>query len=158
MQKVPNNRLLIEVISYLFILLFIYASLSKILEFKKFEIQLGKSPLLAPFSDIVARIIPAVEIGVAILLALKRTQYFALYCSFSLMIIFSTYIVIILNFSEYIPCSCGGILQNMNWTQHLFFNLSFVLLSICGILIYPVDKNYCAVKEKPKTFKRVGIN
>jgi hypothetical protein len=54
---------------------------------------------------------------------------------------FTAYIITILNFSEYIPCSCGGILQNMTWKTHLVFNIGLVLLSIAGILIETYSKN-----------------
>jgi uncharacterized membrane protein YphA (DoxX/SURF4 family) len=64
----------------------------------------------------------------------------ALYASFGLMVIFSAYIITILNFSEYVPCSCGGILENMSWRQHFWFNAGFVALGALGVLIYP-DKH-----------------
>jgi len=57
-----------------------------------------------------------------------------LYASYFLMAMFSAYIVAITRFSEYIPCSCGGVLERMNWNQHLVFNLLVVLLT--AIVIY----------------------
>jgi hypothetical protein len=34
--------------------------------------------------------------------------------------------------SPYLPCSCGGILETMNWKEHLVFNLVFVCLAALG--------------------------
>ncbi|MCC9073533.1 hypothetical protein LNQ49_18305 [Flavobacterium sp. F-65] len=34
-----------------------------------------------------------------------------------------------LNYSSYLPCSCGGILEKMSWLEHLIFNFIFVLLA-----------------------------
>jgi uncharacterized membrane protein YphA (DoxX/SURF4 family) len=64
-----------------------------------------------------------------------------LYASFFFMILFTGYIVAILRFSSYIPCSCGGILQKMSWTQHLIFNIGFLLLAVIAILLYPPQRS-----------------
>ncbi|WP_448635231.1 MauE/DoxX family redox-associated membrane protein [Pedobacter panaciterrae] len=132
-----RRNILIEIIASLFILLFVYAALSKLQDFEKFQVELGKSPILNTFSRPISVLIPVLEIIISVMLVIKRFQYFALYLSFSLMVAFSVYIVSILKFSSYIPCSCGGILENMTWTQHLIFNMGFVLLGATAILIYP---------------------
>lgn len=144
-----NRTIMAEVISALFIFLFVYAALNKMLDFEKFEVELGKSPVLNVFSRYIAFTMPVVELLIALLLIIKRFQYIALYASFSLMVIFSAYIITILNFSTYIPCSCGGILENMTWRQHLIFNMGFVVLAAIAILIYPLNiKNLSAVRGK----------
>jgi uncharacterized membrane protein YphA (DoxX/SURF4 family) len=143
--KVNNKSMsiIIDIITALFIILFVYAALSKISDFEKFKVQLGRSPLILAFAGWVAWVIPIFEVIIAVILAIKRFQLFGLYASFSLMVIFSSYIVAILKFSEYIPCSCGGILENMSWTEHLIFNSGFVLLGIIGVLLYPLnDKRF----------------
>jgi uncharacterized membrane protein YphA (DoxX/SURF4 family) len=147
-----NNKkriIVAEAISALFILLFVYAALSKIQDFEKFKVELGKSPILNAFATYVAVAVPAVEVLIALFLVMRRFQYLALYAAFSLMVMFSAYIVMILNFSSYIPCSCGGILENMTWTEHLLFNIGFVILGVIAILIYPLDiKSLSAVRGK----------
>lgn len=132
------RTIIMEVISALFILLFVYAAFSKLQDFEKFRVELGKSPLLNAFAGLTAVLVPLVELVIVVLLMLKRFQYIALYAAFSLMMLFCAYIVAILKFSDYIPCSCGGILQNMTWRQHLYFNMGFVLLGALAVLIYPV--------------------
>ncbi len=66
---------------------------------------------------------------------LPRLCLAGLYAAFSLMTMFTAYIVAILRFSDYVPCSCGGVLQNMTWNQHLVFNIAFVLLALTGIIL-----------------------
>ncbi|WP_316834742.1 MauE/DoxX family redox-associated membrane protein [Pedobacter nutrimenti] len=137
-----NKRiLLVEIISALFILLFVYAALTKLVDYQKFRIELGKSPLLNSYSRIIAVAIPGIELLISVLIAIKRFQYYVLYLAFSLMAVFSAYIVAILKFSPYIPCSCGGILQSMTWTQHLIFNVGFLSLGAIAILLYPKKTN-----------------
>ena len=43
------KNILLEFICFLFILLFVYAALSKLLVFDEFKIQIGQSPMLTPF-------------------------------------------------------------------------------------------------------------
>lgn len=126
-------QMLVEVICTLICILFLYAAVSKLLEFDKFRIQLGLSPLLSPFAGVVSVFIPAVEIVLSILVFTRKYRFVALCGSYCLMVIFSAYIVWILNFSEFIPCSCGGILENMGWRQHLVFNMIFTALCGAGV-------------------------
>jgi uncharacterized membrane protein YphA (DoxX/SURF4 family) len=132
-----NSENIRDGIAYLFVVLFLYAAASKLLDYPKFKIQLGQSPLLTRFADSVAWIIPIIEIGIAMMLATPRLRANALYAAFALMVLFTAYIVAITKFSEYIPCSCGGVLQHLSWTQHFYFNLAFIALSIIAILLNP---------------------
>lgn len=126
--------------SYLFILLFLYAAVSKLLSFETFKVQLAQSPLLSAYADIIAWLVPGIEILIAFLLVIARFRTLALYASFTLMIMFTAYIFIILNFSDFIPCSCGGVLEKLSWTQHLIFNAFFILLA--GVAVFfTVRKN-----------------
>jgi len=131
-----TRNVIAEVVSALFILLFIYASLSKVQEYDKFKLDLDKSPLLNSISNLIAVAVPIMELIIAAMLIIKQVQFIALHLAFMLMVAFSAYIMAILNFSPYVPCSCGGILENMSWNQHLAFNLLFVLLAGATILIY----------------------
>ena len=136
MKKSIFSTWVIEIISALLIILFVYAATSKFLDFQKFQVQLGQSPLLTAFAKWVAWLIPTIEIIISLLLAFSKTRLLALYASFGLMVMFTSYIITITRFSDYVPCSCGGVLQNMGWKQHLYFNLVFVLLSLVGIFLY----------------------
>jgi uncharacterized membrane protein YphA (DoxX/SURF4 family) len=119
--------------SFLFIILFVYAAVSKLFDFSSFNAQLAQSPLLTGFTGWVIWIIPTIEIMIAILLAIDHFRLMGLYAAFSLMVMFTAYIIAILNFTDYIPCSCGGVLQHMSWKTHLIFNIGFVLLAAVGI-------------------------
>ncbi|HET6255713.1 MAG TPA: MauE/DoxX family redox-associated membrane protein [Puia sp.] len=125
-----------DAISVTFILLFVYAAASKLIDFHDFRIQLGKSPLLTAFAWQVALLVPCMEIAISLFLASARWRLTGLYASFGLMVMFTAYVYYILHFASYIPCSCGGILQNMTWNQHIIFNLVFVALGAIAVLTY----------------------
>lgn len=131
---------LIEIASYLYVLLFVYASVSKILDFENFQVQLGQSPLLSAFAGVAAYAVVVGELGISLLLVIPRLRIIGLYLSVALMAMFTTYIIIILNFSSFIPCSCGGILENLGWTEHLIFNIVFVVSGAFAIVLSGIEK------------------
>lgn len=126
----------LDVIVFLFMFLFIYAAVTKLLEYDLFKAQIGKSPLITRYAAVFAWLVPLVELLVAAMLFFPRLQLMGLYCSFSLMFAFTGYIAFILTFSPYVPCSCGGILSSMGWTEHLIFNIGFTVLAVAGIALH----------------------
>lgn len=131
-----KKKIALEIICFLFILLFTYAAVTKLIDYQKFTVQIGQSPLLTDFAPILAWAVPGVELLIAGMLAVTRLRLMGLYAAFSLMVMFTAYIVAILQFSENIPCSCGGVLESMGWTEHLIFNIGFVLLGLGGIILH----------------------
>jgi hypothetical protein len=123
-----------EIICLLYVLLFVYAAVSKFLDFENFQVQLGQSPLISAYAGFLSYFIPIIEIILALLLVFLNLRLVGLYLSFFLMSLFSAYIYVILTFSPFVPCSCGGVLQNMNWHQHFYFNLGFVFLG--GLAVF----------------------
>src|SRR5690606_3278736 len=83
--------------------------------------------------------VPGMEIAIVLLLITERFRTIALYTFFTLMVMFTAYIFIILNFSDFVPCSCGGVLEKLSWTQHLIFNVVFVMLA--GLAVFLSTQN-----------------
>lgn len=126
-------------VSFFFILLFIYASASKILDFENFQVQLAQSPLLSAYAGFVSYAVIIFELLIAVLLCFKRSRLTGLYASSALMAAFTVYIFLILNYSDFVPCSCGGILEKMGWTEHLIFNCACVVMANLAIAAgYPL--------------------
>jgi hypothetical protein len=153
MKKIPSKcrQAVVPVVCYLYILLFIYAAISKLLVFENFRIQLAQSPLLSAYAGLIAPAVITIELLLALLLCFKSTRLTGLYGSMFLMIAFTVYIYIILNYSDFVPCSCGGIIENLGWTQHMIFNISFALLALAAIILTEKEKNTRAVIVTLKT-------
>lgn len=132
---VHTHIVMVQVISYLYVLLFVYSAVSKLLEFEDFRVQLAQSPLLSAFAGFVAPTVIIVELLIAGLLCLNAYRLPGLYASLYLMIAFTVYIYLILNFSDFIPCSCGGIIEKLGWTEHFFFNITFIILALVAIVL-----------------------
>ena len=126
---------IVEIISAFLIFLFLYAALSKLLEFDKFSYQISQSPFIIRISRFVVWAIPISEILISVALFVRRTRSAGLYSAFFLMLLFTGYIFIMLRYSPYLPCSCGGVLSMMSWKQHFVFNLLFTGLALSGIVI-----------------------
>ncbi len=128
-----RRQLIIEIISSLLILLFVYAALSKLLDFNSFKYVLNRSPLIGGKAAVVALALPIIEGLVSVLLFFPRTRLWGLYGSSALMTIFALYLAYMISFTPNLPCSCGGVLKQMTWTQHLIFNVFFTLLAFTSI-------------------------
>lgn len=141
-MKVSSNikNTVIEVICLLYILLFVYAGMNKGLDFENFEAELGQSPLLSAYAQWISWFVIMMEFAIAVLLLFPKTRIKALYAAFCLMSMFTAYIFIMLNYSSFLPCSCGGILEKMSWQQHLVFNAVFVWLAAVALWLYHSQK------------------
>ena len=152
-MKLPatiKSIIIIETVCLLYVVLFVYAAVSKFLDFENFQVQLGQSPLLSAFAGWVSWGVPIVELVIALLLLVPRFRLVGLYAAFAIMVMFTAYIIIILNFSSFVPCSCGGILEKMGWGEHLVFNIVFVLLALTGVLLM-TSSNTVVNKQKTKS-------
>jgi uncharacterized membrane protein YphA (DoxX/SURF4 family) len=135
-----KKEVALEIIRWLFLSLFLYAAATKLMDHEKFSAQLGQSPLTTEHAAWIAWAVPSVEIFIVLMLAIPTLRLPALYASYSLMVMFTTYIVIVTRFSPFVPCSCGGVLQKMGWTEHLIFNVAFVMLGATGIILHQKQK------------------
>ena len=131
-----KRQILIECISALLILLFLYASMSKFMDFHTFTGEMMNQPLPHYLTRFLIGFIPITEIVLCLLLLFERTRLPGLYGSLGFMSLFTIYsIIIILNFFGRIPCSCGGVIKRLTWRQHILLNLFFVAISISGIIL-----------------------
>ena len=137
-----TRKFIVDITVFLNIMLFVYAALTKLLDYQKFAIQLGQSPMLTHYARLLVWAVPGVEVLISVLLIFQRSRITGLYAAFGLMTMFTTYIIIASRFSDYVPCSCGGIIQNLTWTQHLIFNLVFLSLNVIAILLHTNTSNH----------------
>lgn len=120
-------------ISYLFIALFLYTAVSKLMTFESFQHVLGRSPLIGHYNTFVAWTIPVTEIVVSVFLLIPNVKKIGLYLSLLLMLTFTIYLIYMLMSGSQLPCHCGGVISTMSWKEHIIFNAGFILLAIVGI-------------------------
>ena len=143
-----KRQVVIECIAALLILLFLYASVSKFLDFKRFVDEMNNQPLPNSWTPFLVWGIPCLEIAISVALIFEYTRLLAFYASLVFMTLFTIYaIMIIAHFFPYVPCSCGGVIRKLTWPQHLALNLFYVALSVLGLVL-----------QRRKSFKPIFIN
>lgn len=144
-----RRKILTEVISSLLLFLFLFVTLSKILDFSAFKSYLNKSPFIGDKAAVVALAFPITAGIVSILLFFPRTRLRGMYGATVLLGISTLYLANIVFFSPHQPCSCGGLLKQLTATQHLVINVLFLLLSVAGIVMLQKLKRRAQEKEMP---------
>lgn len=131
-----HNGITVEIISILYVVVFAFTGLTKLMEGDRFFNNLNNSPILPDMvwlSYIISWVVPTLEIVIALLIAIPRTRLKGLYSALGLMIAFTIYVVGIVFISPYAPCSCGGIITLLSWPQHLIFNVGLIILALVAI-------------------------
>jgi hypothetical protein len=134
-RGLTKRSTIIEVICSLFIILFIYTGINKMMDYHNTKLQMQRSPFINNMAGFIAATLPTGEILLALLLIIKRTRLIGLYVSLFLMTLFTGYIWTMLTYSYDLPCSCGGIISKMSWHDHLIFNIAFTSLSVLAIVL-----------------------
>jgi len=88
--------------------------------------------------------VPLFEIILGLFMILSaKLEHVLLWISFSLMLFFSAYLIMLFTLYAKPPCACGGILSGMDYPVHIAFNIFFTLLS--GLSLYLYEKTETAV-------------
>jgi hypothetical protein len=132
---ISKRNTIVEIISALFILMFLYTALSKSYHIDSTADVLKKTPGFANYALEGAWAVVIAEYLAALSLFIPKTRKIGLYASLILMLLFTGYIAYMKAFVPDLPCSCGGVISKMNWSQHLVFNIFFTLLALLGILL-----------------------
>jgi hypothetical protein len=125
---------IIDSIIVLYIILFLYTGISKLMDYSVFKEQIATSTVLGALSKPIALMVPWAEFAVVAMLIIPRWRLHGLYASLSLMIIFTGYIITILISSHDLPCSCGGAIELLSWKGHIVLNSFFIAIALLGII------------------------
>lgn len=151
MKITKSHTWIIELTAALFILLFVYTGITKLIDQNSFRGVISRSPLIGQWATFLSWTLPIIELSAALLLLIPKTKKLGLWISLGLMILFTGYIGYMLLFSDHLPCSCGGVLQQLTWLQHLEFNILFTLLSALSIWFYTKHQRFIAINRNSRT-------
>lgn len=131
-----KKEIIIECIIALLVILFLYASFSKIADLQAFKHAMRIQPFPHWFTGVLVWTIPPLEILVAVALTFGKTRLKGLYVFITLMSVFTLYIsAILLRLFHRVPCSCGGIIQRLGWDQHFILNVFFIALACIAVVL-----------------------
>ena len=118
----------------LLVFLWVYTAASKLIDVGEFKRQLANQTIGKAAAAFLLWFIPISEILTALLLLFHKTRLSGLLLSAMLMFLFTGYIgLVLLGYFERTPCSCGGVLKEMGWQLHFWFNIFFLAISCFGI-------------------------
>lgn len=118
--------------------MFLYAGVSKLLHYEKTYQQMWNQPFDTRFAPFLTWFIPVLEIAICAMLAIPKLRKWGLYAATSLMAVFTVYVGIIWFGRDgfKVPCSCGGFTASLDWPQHFWFNVFFVVLGLIAIFLH----------------------
>lgn len=130
-----KKAFLVKVITYFFIILFLYTGVAKLMDVHVFKEQLISSPLMSSLAGIITWALPIGELLLAVALFIPAFQLKGLFATLALMSLFTIYVVTILFMDNHLSCSCGGMIENLSPRQHVIFNSACVILSAVAITL-----------------------
>ncbi|WP_369074287.1 MauE/DoxX family redox-associated membrane protein [Mucilaginibacter inviolabilis] len=122
--------------------LFLYTAYAKIVDHDRFLKGLKNVHIINGLAVYVSWFVPLSEILTFILLLVPRTLKWGFFAFTALMTIFTGYIISVLLLEKKLPCHCGGVIEKLSWTQHLWFNLAFIFLAIIAIRLFKSNQNF----------------
>ena len=129
------KKAITEGLSIMFILLFTYAAVNKLQQMNNFRTQLEQFPFIGDYATWIALAVPAMLIVASALFFFERVRVIAFFTSLLIMLLFTLYILGVLNFASSIPCSCAGVFSSWSWNEQLYFNIGVLLLAVVGIIL-----------------------
>ncbi|RKR84413.1 hypothetical protein BDD43_4648 [Mucilaginibacter gracilis] len=151
-----KKKIIVEIIAGSLILLFTYTSVSKIIDHRTFQFQLGRAPYIGGLSGIMSFVLPVAELVIAVLLLFEKTRLAGLWASFIAMTLFTVYIALMLASGHRLPCTCGGVISSLSWFGHLLFNLVFTAIAFAGVMLYKKQGDGTASRSNRPLSKSPG--
>lgn len=145
-----TKEIIVDIISYLFIFLFIYTAYSKGMDFGTFAKSLGRYSLMESYADQIAWLVIAAEVFVSGLLLFPKTRRLGLTASLILKLMFTVALLIMVFTMDTQFCSCGGVLNSMGAKEHIWFNVGFIALAIIGIMLSKKSMKTSSSSSRPK--------
>lgn len=122
-----------EISSWLLIFLFMYTAVSKLIDWDGTKSALYNQVFPLWMADILLFLIPTIELFLVICLYSPSIRRYGFLFSIFVMASFTAYVGLVLTgiFGR-IPCSCGGVISELSWMEHLIFNLVFLGIALLG--------------------------
>jgi len=129
MKKELIQRNFINGTALLLIILWAYTGTSKLLDIDNFMAIIAMSPVIGKFAENIAILVPVTELALVVALTVPPWREYGLLGSALLLTVLTAYIIYMKLFAAQLPCSCGGFIKAMTWSQHLAFNIFFMMLA-----------------------------
>lgn len=131
-----TQKKILEALTIILVLLWCPVLVDKMINVETYRTGISRQPLPDLIKQLLIYVLPIVESVTLILLTIQRYRTYGFLLSSILMLGFTGYITAaLLGVWQNLPCSCGSVITGMNWTQHFWFNLFFLLISVSGFIL-----------------------
>lgn len=137
-----------NIIAALFIFLFAYTAINKLVKLDEFKHVLSNADYIGKNAGFVSWSIILAEWVAVLLLIYVPIRWLGFYLTFLLMTLFTGYILLMLLTSSHLPCSCGGIISQLSWWQHLFLNIFLTIVTVIAIIIEKKKKTRLSIPNR----------
>ncbi|SIS67349.1 hypothetical protein SAMN05421788_101550 [Filimonas lacunae] len=129
------KHLFVEGVNSLLVFFFTIICMYKMMNVRAMRHDMLNQPLPLWLSKVLIWIILLYEIVLVVLLLKRSTRKLGMYVALFLFVVYTIYTLLIINnFFAYVPCSCGGVVRFLSWSQNLWLNLCFLLLIVIAIV------------------------
>ncbi|SEK24041.1 MauE/DoxX family redox-associated membrane protein [Parapedobacter koreensis] len=145
----------LNIISGLIAIMFFYAVYVQLFNSEQKLSEKLKNVFSENAAGILAWLIPAILIITIILLVYKHTRLIGFWASFSLLVVFNVYLILVMDrVAVDGQLNYGGILDNVGLGWQVALNILFIALAILGIWI----ERYGAAKNPSKRMRHLWFN
>jgi len=131
-----NPHPFIILITGLLIMLWAYASVSKLLNLHQFQHAMMSQVFPKWIGRIFVYLVPLSEIIMIVLLLIPSTRLIGMYASLFTMIAFTLYVGgAVFRLYERSPCACGGLFGKLGWYKHFKVNIVLSLIALVGAVL-----------------------
>ena len=141
LSELTKEKLIIA-IRWICMALFLYTAYAKIIDHDRFLKGLTRVHIINGFAVFLSFAVPIVEIIVAMLLLIPKTARIGLYSFIAVMSSFTIYIISALIWEKKLPCHCGGAIEKLSWSQHIWFNLLFIAIGISALRLIKLNTSF----------------
>jgi hypothetical protein len=131
-----NPHPFIILITGLLVILWGYASISKLTNLSEFQHAMMAQVFPKWVGRILIYVVPLAEIAMIVLLLIPSTRLIGMYASLFTMIAFTLYVGGAV-FKLYLrtPCACGGLFNKLGWYRHFKVNIVLSLIALVGVVL-----------------------
>ncbi len=148
MKLQKSKRLFTESVAAFFVLVYMYTAIMKLKDIPGFIGTMSRTPFIHSYANLLAGLIPGIEIAISIFIIIPATRFYGIVMATALIATFTLYIAYLMIALPKLPCSCGGIIQDLSWKGHLIVNISLTLAGLLSIRFY---KEVIAINRNSRT-------
>lgn len=118
------------------VILYFYTAISKMIDYTAFRGQMLNQAFPSWVAHLLIWLLPPAELLAVLMLTTQSLRLAGMWLSTLMMSAFTVYIGLVLtDFYDRTPCSCGGVVSQLSFQGHFVFNLFFLALSILGVML-----------------------